>query len=287
MTSSGLRNRSGSLDQRARARRSPSTARSSASACALALDDAGERRLGHGQEHRGTSSSTMMATSISRSVAANSRGQHHGCSWRKPSGAAPCQWKRFEQLALAAPHRARPRPARRGRGRARAGCRARPAARARRRSVPACSGAWRAATAGQITTSPSSSGRSLGSAGGRSGPVRDPASAATSTSTSVASIGKASTSVGPSSPRNCSLSSAMSSSSTNSSAQLGVAAHALGGEHRLGQRAPTGPRRPARATCSSATNTSGSPVAAEPFCGPPQTRPRRLTHARFPSPARS
>ena len=88
--------------------------------------------------------------------------------------------------------------ARRGRSRAGAGCRGRSAARSRPRSSGRPSAACRAATSGQSTRSPSmpSSGSSLTSPGRSS------------------SIGKASTSVGPSFSIHCSLSSAMVSSST-------------------------------------------------------------------------
>src|SRR5829696_3607049 len=117
-----------------------------------------------------------------------------------------------------------------------------------------------------MTTSPSKSGWSLGSGGGRSGPLW-PDVGDDMTSTSTASIGKARTSVGPVWPRNCSFRAAMSSSSTN---------------RRLSStlpRTPSASRIPSPSTrqratstgtlrCSSATKTSGSP-SPPTFCRPP------------------
>ena len=142
--------------------------------------------------------------------------------------------------------------------RARAGCRARRAARARRRSVPAWSGALRAATAGQITTSPSSSGISSGSAIGAVGPRCEPGRAPPSTDES-SSIGNASTSVGPSCSMNRWLSSAIDVLVDEQQRQLGVAPDALRRASTASASARPARRRRRRSSdCSSATNTSSA-----------------------------
>ena len=111
---------------------------------------------------------------------------------------------------------------------------------------------------GRSTTSPSSSGMSSGSGGGavrarasaRPGDRRRPASS---------SIGNASTSVGPVVAQEPLVQLGDRRLVDEQHRQLGVAAHALGVEHALGQRAASGRRRPGRSSCSSATNTSSSP----------------------------
>ena len=100
---------------------------------------------------------------------------------------------------------------------ARAGAagRARPAAPSRRRPSPRARSALRAATAGQITTSPSRTGGS--SPGSAPGPV-PPASGERPPATGSSSMGKASTSVGPGAgPGTARSSAAMAVSSTKSS----------------------------------------------------------------------
>src|SRR4051812_33284418 len=81
--------------------------------------------------------------------------------------------------------------------------------------VPAWFGAFRCATAGQMTTSPSNTGRSAGSAGREPGPV-PPESGERPPSTGSSSMGKASTSVGPPLPRKRRFKSVMAPSSTKS-----------------------------------------------------------------------
>ena len=125
-------------------------------------------------------------------------------------------WNSVEELALAAP--ASPRPPRRRRGPCRGGggCRARRAGPARRRRCRRGAGALRCGD-GRADDDVAEQQRQVGRLGGRDspGPV-PPESGERPLSGGSSSIGKASTSVGPSLPRKRLLRSAMASSSTNS-----------------------------------------------------------------------
>ena len=261
-------NRSGWLHQRAAAPRDAFVRLLLGDGLRLDPADAVERRLGHGEEHRGTSSSTMIARIIADVGAGELGGARPSrLLLAEAGGRRAVPVVRLEQLALAGPHAARPRPARRGRGRARAACRARRAGRARRRRC-------RRARRPGAPPPPGTSRRRRAAAAGRSGRAAAGRArcgrrrATTSTSTSTASIGKASTSVGPCVAEELLVERGDVVSLDEQHAQLGVAAHALGGEHRLGERAPSARRRRRRCACSSATKTSGSP-SPPTFCGRP------------------
>ena len=106
-------------------------------------------------------------------------------------------------------------------------------------SVPACSGAWRAATAGHSTTSPSRIGRSPGSTGARSGPVRRQRRHRHDLAPRWRRSGRPARRSDPALPRNCSFRSAMSSSSTNSRLTARRRPRTpSAAQHALGQRRP-------------------------------------------------
>src|SRR3954452_20632346 len=140
-------------------------------------------------------------------------------------------------------------------------------------SVPACSGAWRCATAGQMTMSPRSNGISDGSAGARSGPRVAPV-ATTVRSISAASMGNGNTSVGPDLPRNDSFSSAISFSPTkisDSSVPPRIPSASSTRSASACQRA----RSTGTCDCSSEQNTSGS--TSPPILDLPPIRGRELS----------
>ena len=166
------------------------------------LVHAHERRLGDGEEpredqqHRDGDDQVGVARPRYASAARRSR--------RRPScSGAPTTRAR-------APPSAPPRRPRRGPSRAGAARRARRAAPARRRARTSCSTALRAATAGQITMSPTSCG--ISGSGGSPGPL-PPASGTRPEGSGSLSIGKLRTSVGPSLPMNCWLRAAIAGSS--------------------------------------------------------------------------
>ena len=250
---------------------------SSASGLRLHPGDAVERRLGDGEERRARASSTMMATSMPASAVVNSAAS---------------------TAVMAVPAGSRPAPGRSSGG-PRAG-RARAAASATvssgsawswpstwrtpcttsrassSSSVPAWSAAWRCGDRRAHDDVAEQQRQVAGSGGGRSGPLR-PDVGDDITRRRRRRSGRRARRWARRAPRNCSFRTAMSSCFDEQQAQLDVAAHALGGEHGLGERPASGPGR--RAPCA-ARRRRRPPARRRPptFWRPPRCGRRRLTH---------